>query len=136
MKQYGEWMGIAKIFGRPIDQKKWAAEIPTALIAKKGGKGLSGLRIYFDAGTADRYRFGPPNVEFSKLLKTKHIPHTFNLIKGGQHSWGSGSIQRAMVTSLQFVAKGFASNKKGAKTPKTSAKESDGAKETRKQLVP
>ena len=35
---------------------------------KDYGAKLHGLRIYFDTGSRDRYRFGPSNVEFSKRL--------------------------------------------------------------------
>jgi enterochelin esterase family protein len=98
----------SQIFGDPIDKKEWAKEIPIAILSTKKPKDLAGLRIYFDAGSNDRYGFGPTNVEFSKQLKKSKFKHTFNYIKGGGHSWGTDSIQRAMQMSFPFVAKGFA----------------------------
>ncbi|MCA8957094.1 MAG: hypothetical protein KDC87_13540 [Planctomycetes bacterium] len=96
------------IFGNPIDRKQWAREIPLALLQGHDAKLLHGLRIYFDAGSADRYGFGPANVAFSKQLEKQGIQHTFRLIQGGGHSWGSGAIQKAMRWSLEFVGKSFA----------------------------
>jgi S-formylglutathione hydrolase FrmB len=107
-QRYAQWMRIDKIFGEPIDAKKWAAEIPMALIRDHEPKHFGGLRIYFDAGTKDRYGFGPTNVEFSKALKARGIEHTFRLIEGGGHSWSTGAVQSAMASSLAFVGKSFA----------------------------
>jgi S-formylglutathione hydrolase FrmB len=114
-KRYGEFMQIDRVFGSPIDKKKWATEIPMAIIEAKPAKAFEGLRIYMDAGSADRYKFGEPNQEFSKALTAKGIKHTFRFIKGGGHSWGAGAVQSAMLVSFPFVAEGFKSPPK--KTP-------------------
>src|SRR5262249_4867454 len=71
-------------------------------------KDVKGLRIYFDAGTKDRYGFGPANEQLDKVLKENGIEHTFHLIEGGEHSWNGGTVQKALVESLQFVGAGFA----------------------------
>lgn len=107
-KRYGDLMQIERVFGNPIDKKKWATEVPMALIQAKPAKTFEGLRIYLDAGSADRYKFGEPNREFSKALQARGIKHTFRFIEGGGHAWGSGAIQSAMQVSFPFVAKGFA----------------------------
>ena len=113
-KRYGDFMQIDRVFGDPIDKKKWATEIPMALIQTKPAKAFDGLRIYLDAGSADRYKFGEPNQEFSEALTARGIKHTFRFIKGGGHAWSSGAIQSAMQVSFPFVAKGFASPPKKA----------------------
>src|SRR5690606_911736 len=35
-------------------------------------------------------------------------PHSFDLVEGGGHSWGSGSMPERLAASLTFVAKGLA----------------------------
>lgn len=106
-KRYAEFMEIDRVFGEPIDKKKWATEIPMAIIEAKPAKTFEKLRIYMDAGSADRYKFGEPNRAFSKALTAKGIKHTFRFIKGGGHSWGAGAVQSAMQVSFPFVAEGF-----------------------------
>lgn len=102
-----QWLGLGSILGEPIDPQKWARYIPSALLEKIQASDLDGLRIYFDAGTADRYGFAPPNEMFHQQLDEKGIHHTFELVEGGGHSWGSGSLQKQLVNSLQFVAAAF-----------------------------
>jgi len=107
-ERIGQMLGIDQIFGDPIDEKKWAAEIPMAIVRDAAeDAALKGLRIYFDAGTEDRYGFGPPNQELHELMEQKKIEHTFEMIEGGGHSWGSGSLQKALVNSLEFVGAGL-----------------------------
>jgi hypothetical protein len=53
-------------------------------------------------------------VEFetlSAVLKENGIEHTFHLIEGGEHSWSGGSVQKALLESLQFVSAGFSKAK-------------------------
>jgi len=116
-KRYGDFMQIDRVFGDPIDKKKWATEVPMALIQTRPARSFGDLRIYFDAGSADRYKFGEPNRGFSKALTARGIKHTFRFIKGGGHAWSSGAIQSAMQVSFPFVAKGFASPPKKAPDP-------------------
>lgn len=98
---------FAAAIGKPIDKRRWEKAMPLAFLPGLEPEGLSGLRIRFDAGTKDRYGFGRPNVELHKLMNKRGIPHTFNLIEGGGHSWKSGSLQKALVDSLKFVGQGF-----------------------------
>jgi S-formylglutathione hydrolase FrmB len=122
----GRMLGLDEIFGDPIDEKKWAAEMPMALVRDKDPKSFASLRIYFDAGTDDRYGFAPPNEELAKLMTDRGIAHTFELVQGGGHSWGSGSLQKQLVKSLQFV--GEALSGKAAKLDDvTNGKSADGA---------
>ncbi len=108
VERFGEQLGWNELLGSPIDPAKFAAINPTSLA--RGATDLKGLRVYFDAGTADRYGFGPANAELSKVLTESKIDHTFRLIEGGEHSWGGGTIQKALEVSLAFVHAGFSAN--------------------------
>ncbi len=107
-RRYGQFMQIDRVFGDPVDKDRWAEEIPMALIQSKPAKAFAGLRIYIDAGSGDRYGFGPPNQQLSKALHQRGIKHTFNYIRGGGHSWSSGATQDGILRSFPFVGKGFA----------------------------
>jgi S-formylglutathione hydrolase len=100
-------MGWQELLGDPIDPKKWAKLIPTAMAATMKPADFKGLRIYFDAGSADRYGFGPPNVALHEQLEKQGIAHSFHYFDGGGHAWGTGSTQRALVDSLAFVGATF-----------------------------
>lgn len=101
-------MGLDQLFGDPIDKTKLQREMPAGMLLGMSKADLAGLHIYFDAGTDDRYGFAPLNEDFAKSLEAKGIEHTFHLIEGGGHSWGTGSTQKAMVRSLEFVSEVFA----------------------------
>jgi enterochelin esterase-like enzyme len=104
-QRFGERSGWYALLGNPIDKAKFAAFNPTAIAHTL--KDVKGLRIYFDAGTDDRYGFGPANQHLADVLKAAGIPFTFKLIQGGQHSWGGGTVQKALVDSLTFVNESF-----------------------------
>lgn len=105
VERFGEQLGWNAVLGDPIDPAKYAAINPTSLAHELGE--LDGLRIYFDAGTNDRYGFGPANQHLDEVLTQAEVPHTFRLIEGGEHSWGGGTVQLALVESLQFVTAAF-----------------------------
>jgi S-formylglutathione hydrolase FrmB len=100
--------GLAEVLGNPIDAKKWAEHMPLALAASMDVDKLKTLRIYFDAGTDDRYGFAPSNRELHEVLEKRGVPHEWELVEGGGHSWGSGSLQAQLVKSLGFIGAGFA----------------------------
>lgn len=104
----GRGIGLDRIFGDPIDPKKWRALTPAGLVERLAPKDLAGLRIYLDAGTDDRYGFGPLGVAFHELLEARGIPHEFTLVEGGGHAWGSGATQKRLRHSLPFVWKAIA----------------------------
>ncbi len=95
--------GLDEVFGDPIEPAKWAAEMPLALARDLASEALAPLRMYFDAGTADRYGFTPANQELAEVLTERGVAHEFVLVDGGGHSWGSGSLQRQLPRSLAFV---------------------------------
>lgn len=101
-------MGLSEVLGDPIEPDKWAKVSTTALARDADLDTLRSLAIYFDAGTADRYGFGPPNKALSTLLEEREVPHEFELVEGGEHSWGSGATQKQLPKSLAFVAASFA----------------------------
>ena len=102
-----QWLGLSELLGDPIDPEKWKRFIPSGIASELSPEDLKGLRIYVDAGTDDRYGFGPPNEQFHELLVDRGIEHEFTLVEGGGHSWGSGTIQKQLVHSFGFVAEGF-----------------------------
>lgn len=96
-------LGLDPVLGNPIDAERWAKEIPAAMVAGMKPETLDGLRIYFDVGTNDRYRMAGPNQTFHESLEEAGIDHTFQLLEGGGHSWGSGFPREALEASLKFV---------------------------------
>jgi enterochelin esterase-like enzyme len=114
LNRFGDRAGWFELLGNPIDKAKYEALNPLCLARKL--KDAKGLRIYFDAGTQDRYGFGPANEKLSAVLKENGIEHTFHLIEGGEHSWGGGTVQKALLESLQFVSAGFSKAKPSGET--------------------
>lgn len=99
--------GLDDVFGNPIDEELWAKTNPLGIAASLDPKSLHGLRLYFDAGSRDRYNFGAPNEALHKVLAKRKVEHTFQLIEGGGHAWGSGFKNESLLTSLKFVGDGF-----------------------------
>jgi S-formylglutathione hydrolase FrmB len=99
---------LKETFGDPIDPELWRDNNPLALVERLDQEALGGRAIYFDAGTRDRYEFHLTNQALDEAMTRKGIPHTWRLIEGGGHSWGSGLGDRALHDSLRFVAQQFA----------------------------
>ncbi len=104
----GAQLGVNEVFGDPIDPAKWAAHMPLAIIRDAEAKQFAALKIYFDAGTEDRYGFAAPNQALDAALTKKEIAHTFRLVDGGGHSWGSDSMTDNLGHSFRFVQQAFA----------------------------
>jgi S-formylglutathione hydrolase len=94
-------------FGDPIDREMWNKVNPTCIAAARSPADLKDLRIYFDAGDEDRYGFDSGNRLLHDCLEQRKIPHSYKLIPGGGHSWGSRFQDRALPTSFQFVGELF-----------------------------
>lgn len=105
VQRFGERLGWNELLGNPIDPAKFAKINPQSIV--RGMTDAKGLRIYFDAGSNDRYGFGPANEALAVAMEEQGIAHTFRLIEGGEHSWGGGTIQKALETSFAFVNGGF-----------------------------
>ena len=99
--------GLDDVFGNPIDEKLWRETNPLGLAEALDPKALDGLRLYFDAGTQDRYEFGKTNAMLDAVLTKKKVAHTWELVQGGGHAWGSGFKEESLLSSLKFVGDGF-----------------------------
>lgn len=123
--------GFSDVFGDPIDKDKWAATNPLGIAKRLDPKSVVDLRIYFDAGTDDRYQFGVSNKALHEVLEEKKIAHQWTLVTGGGHAWGSGFKEASLVASLQFVGNGFAASTSAvapapAAKPASETKQGDG----------
>jgi enterochelin esterase-like enzyme len=107
IKKAAKDFGFSDVFGDPIDKEKWAATNPLGIAKKLEAKALHGLRIYFDAGTDDRYQFGKSNSMLHDVLEQRRIDHRWTLVQGGGHAWGSGFKPESLLASLTFVGDGF-----------------------------
>jgi enterochelin esterase-like enzyme len=114
--------GFSEVFGDPIDKEKWASTTPLGIAKKLDAKSLHGLRIYFDAGTDDQHGFAKPNGLLHDVLVEKKIEHSWTLVQGGGHAWGSGFQPESLLASLTFVGDCFkAPAAKDAKADKDGA---------------
>ncbi|MCK5944054.1 MAG: hypothetical protein KAI24_18860 [Planctomycetes bacterium] len=102
-------------FGDPIDKKAWQTVNPTCIADRLAPADLKGLRIYFDAGSDDRYGFDSGNRVLHDCLEKRKIPHQWRLIEGGGHSWGNRFQDRTLPFSFQFVGKAFAAGDEARK---------------------
>lgn len=107
MKQMVSWLGLTEVFGDPIDPAKWRLANPLNLAEDADPKRLNGLRLYFDAGTNDRYRFADANQRLHEVLVKKEVPHSWTLVQDGGHAWGSGFQEASLAASLSFVGEGL-----------------------------
>ena len=86
MKAMASRMGLDEVFGNPIQKEPWQKANPLCLALQTAPKDLARLRIYFDAGTDDRYGFAAGNTLLDKALTEHKVEHTWRLIQGGGHS--------------------------------------------------
>lgn len=100
--------GLDEVFGSPIDETLWRATNPLGLAEALDPQALDGLHLYFDAGTDDHFGFGQSNELLHQTLEKKGIPHTWQLVDGGGHAWGSGFKEESLLASLKFVGNALA----------------------------
>ncbi|MFO1077641.1 MAG: alpha/beta hydrolase-fold protein [Planctomycetota bacterium] len=125
MLQMASQFGFDDVFGNPIDEKLWAKTNPLSLAADVDPKSLDGMRLYFDAGTEDRFQFHRGNTALHELLEKRKIEHTWNLVEGGGHAWNSGFQDSNLRASLKFVGDAFRAAAAGDK-PAGKSGEADG----------
>ena len=101
-------------FGDPIDKLVWQTVNPTCIADRLDKDDLQGLKIYFDAGTDDRYGFDSGNALLHACLDERKIPHQWRLIDGGGHSWGDRFQDRTLPSSFAFVGELFNARGKDA----------------------
>ena len=76
--------GLTGRFGDPVEDSKWSAVSPTTMARNADLDVLKSLRIYFDAGTDDRYDLAPLNQELSRILGQREVSHAFRI---GRRRW-------------------------------------------------
>lgn len=116
LKGYATRLGLDEVFGKPIQKEPWQKANPLCIANDADAKKLGTLRIYFDAGSADRYGFAGGNKLLHEALDKKKVAHTWRLIEGGGHSWGSGFQDQTLPYSFAMVGEMFA-GKKAAASP-------------------
>ncbi|MFM1871050.1 MAG: hypothetical protein RL398_472 [Planctomycetota bacterium] len=108
MKATASRIGLDEVFGNPIQKDPWQKANPLCLANSADPEVLRKLRIYFDAGTEDRYGFAAGNELLHKALDGHKVPHTWRLIQGGGHSWGAGFQDQTLPYSFAAVGEVFA----------------------------
>jgi len=129
LKGYASRLGFDEVFANPIAKEPWQKANPLCIANAVDSKVLNTLRIYFDAGTEDRYGFAAGNQLLHDALDKKKVTHTFRLIEGGGHSWGSGFQEQTLPHSFALVGAMFTgkanapSSDASGKSPAKPAKE-------------
>lgn len=103
LKKFAAGLG----FGDPIDKEPWEKANPVCIAHKVPTADLAKLRIYFDAGSEDRYGFAEGNKLLHACLEKRKVKHTWRLIDGGGHSWGNRFQHETLPFSFQFVGDMF-----------------------------
>ena len=111
LKKYASRLGLDEVFGNPIKKKPWQRANPVCIANRADIEQLANLRIYFDAGSRDRYGFAAGNRLLHEALAKRDIEHVWRLIDGGGHSWGNNFQNEALPHSFAFVGDMF---RKGA----------------------
>jgi S-formylglutathione hydrolase FrmB len=95
---------LGDIFGRPIDEAYYQANNPLMLARKAPLSELKSMKIYFDCGSEDSYRFDIGAAELHKILQARGIPHEFHIYPGG-HTMEY--VLQHFAASLQWHSKAF-----------------------------
>jgi S-formylglutathione hydrolase FrmB len=95
---------LANIFGTPINTAYYQANNPLSLARKAPLTSLKGLKIYFDCGEQDTYRFDVGATQLDQILKSRGIPHEFHLYPGGHDLM---YVLQHFATSLQWHSRAF-----------------------------
>lgn len=114
IKGMAQRLGLDEVFGNPIQKEPWQKANPLCLANSVDQKQLSSLRIYFDAGSNDRYGFAGGNKLLHEALDKRKVEHTWRLIEGGGHSWGAGFQDQTLPYSFAMIGEMFAAAAKGA----------------------
>ena len=126
LKKRAKDFGLDEVFGNPIQKEPWQKANPLSLANAADAKALNTLRIYFDAGTDDRYGFAVGNKSLHEALDKKGVSHTWRLIEGGGHSWGAHFQDQTLPYSFAVVGQMFAG--KDGKAGKEAASDKGDAK--------
>jgi S-formylglutathione hydrolase len=107
MKGMAQRLGLDEVFGNPIQKDPWQKANPLCLANAAPLEQLQSLRIYFDAGSNDRYGFAAGNELLHQALDRRKVQHTWRLIEGGGHSWGAGFQDQTLPFSFGVVGAMF-----------------------------
>lgn len=95
---------LGTIFGKPINTAYYQLNNPLMLARKAPLSSLKSMKIYFDCGDQDIYRFDIGATELDKILKARGIPHEFHIYPGGHDL--TYVLQR-FAASLQWHSRAF-----------------------------
>ncbi len=95
---------LGNIFGKPIDIPYYQANNPLALARKAPLASLKSMKIYFDCGDQDAYRFDVGATQLDKILKARGIPHEFHIYPGGHDLM---YVLQHFAASLQWHSRAF-----------------------------
>ena len=116
-------------FGDLIEKAPWEKANPLCIANKVPLADLNKLRVYFDAGSNDRYGFAAGNELLHECLTKRKVKHTYRLIDGGGHSWGNRFQYETLPYSFAFVGDMF------KQAPSDAAKDKESPKEAPKQAA-
>jgi uracil-DNA glycosylase family 4 len=96
----GSWQMNAfwGVFGKPIDDRLWAANDPLRLAAKADAKAVPALR--FDCGQQDRYGLFRGHADLHEALEARGVRHEFALYPGDH---GYEYVLSVLDKSLAFL---------------------------------
>jgi S-formylglutathione hydrolase FrmB len=95
---------LGDIFGQPIDETYYQANSPFTLARKAPRAQLRSLKIYFDCGSEDSYRFDIGAEQLHKLLQARGVPHEFHIYPG---SHDMVYVLQHFAASLQWHSRAF-----------------------------
>lgn len=95
---------LSDIFGNPIDQAYYQANNPLAIARQAPLPALKSMKIYFDCGSDDSYRFDIGNEELHKTLQSRRVAHEFHIYPGGHDMV---YVLQHFAASLQWHSQAF-----------------------------
>ena len=95
---------LGDIFGKPVDMAYFQINNPLTLARKAPVASLKSMKIYFDCGSEDSYRFDVGTEELHKILQGRAIPHEFHIYPGGHDML---YVLQHFAASLQWHSRAF-----------------------------
>jgi S-formylglutathione hydrolase FrmB len=95
---------LGDIFGRPINETYYQSNSPLTLARKAPLSQLKSLKIYFDVGSSDSYRFDVGAQKLDDILKSRGVPHEFHIYPGGHNL---EYVLQYFAASLQWHSRAF-----------------------------
>ncbi len=95
---------LGGIFGKPIDESYYQANNPLTLARRAPLAQLKSMKIYFDCGDQDSYRFDVGTEQLHKILQGRGVPHEFHIYPGGHDMV---YVLQHFAASLQWHSRAF-----------------------------